>query len=49
MQLLDKNEIGVNVFTQAIFTLLKKGWGKYRNVFIRGVANCMLLTLNRHN
>ena len=40
VHLLTRNEISVSVFAQAVFTLLEKGRGKYRNIFIHGVANC---------
>lgn len=40
VQLLNRNEISLSVFAQALFTLLEKGRGKYRNIFIHGVANC---------
>ena len=38
--LLQKNEIAVNVFSKAVFTLLEQGRGNYRNLFIYGAANC---------
>ena len=38
--LLNKNETSVSVFAQAVHALLEKGRGKYRNIFIHGVANC---------
>ncbi|KAM7449672.1 hypothetical protein ABFA07_002349 [Porites harrisoni] len=40
VNLLNRNEISVSVFAQAVLTLLEKGRGKYRNLFIHGVANC---------
>ena len=40
MHSFNRNEISVSVFAQAVFTLLEKGRGKYRNIFIHGVANC---------
>jgi len=38
--LLRKNEIEVSVFSKAVYALLEKGRGKYRNLFIHGAANC---------
>lgn len=38
--ILESNGIDRTVFCQAIQTLLEKGRGKYRNVFIYGPANC---------
>ena len=40
VNLLNRNEISLSVFAQAVLTLLEKGRGKYRNLFIHGVANC---------
>ena len=40
VNLLNRNEISVSVFAQAVLTLLEKGRGKYRNLFIHGVADC---------
>ena len=40
LDLLAKNEIDVAVFSTAIYTLLEQGRGKFRNIFLHGVANC---------
>lgn len=40
INLLQRNEIAVNCFAQAVFVLLQQGRGKYRNLYIHGVANC---------
>lgn len=40
VNLLNRNEISVSVFSQAVLTLLEKRRGKYRNLFIHEVANC---------
>ena len=38
--LLQRNEIDVQVFCKAVYSLLQCGRGKYRNIFIHGPANC---------
>lgn len=40
LDLLAKNEIDVAVFSSAVYTLLEQGRGKFRNIFLHGVANC---------
>ena len=45
VNLLNRNEISVSVFAQAVLTLLEKGRGKYRNLFIHGAVSYTHLTL----
>lgn len=44
------NDIAYDDFSQAVRTALEAGRGKYRNVFIKGPANCgktfLLIPLN---
>lgn len=39
-EVLTTNGIGVREFANAVYTLLQKGRGKYRNVMLIGPANC---------
>ena len=38
--ILNRNDIQATVFSKAVFELLDKGRGKYRNLMITGPANC---------
>ena len=38
--LLQRNEIDLQAFCKAVYSLLQCGRGKYRNLFIHGPANC---------
>ena len=39
-EVLDRNNIRREDFAQAVHTLLEKGRGKYRNVYLKGPCNC---------
>ena len=39
-ELLQRHEIKKRSFCNAIYSVLEKGRGKYRNVYIHGPANC---------
>ena len=39
-EVLDRNNIRREDFAQAVRTLLEKGRGKYRNVYLKGPCNC---------
>lgn len=39
-QVLQRNDISRNEFSDAVRNLLQQGRGKYRNVFLKGPANC---------
>lgn len=38
--ILKRNEISTDIFAEAVRSLLDKGRGKYRNLYIKGPANC---------
>ena len=38
--ILQRNDIPIRSFTSAVYQLLEKGRGKYRNLMITGPANC---------
>ena len=38
--ILNRNGIDVIVFAEAVRILLEKGHGKYRNIYLKGPANC---------